>query len=196
MNDPIWSERDRPVLDLRQAALIETDDKEGLKGFLSRTPVGPSERVAVIQYEPQRVELRAALERPGLVILADTDYPGWRLTIDGKPASIFRANRMMRGAAVPAGEHTLVYTYESDSFRIGAAISLASFLVLSHLVWSSGRDPRSKRKRREQQARLDCVRPRAIRGPNVLTRLGGRGSVRAWKSAARTKPRPPEHLIL
>ncbi len=112
MNDPIWSERGRPVLDLRQTALIETNDKEGLKGYLSSTPVGPSESVAVIKHEPQRVELRASLDRPGLVILADTYYPGWRLTIDGMPAPIFRANRMMRGAAMPAGEHTLVYTYE------------------------------------------------------------------------------------
>src|SRR5207302_10686953 len=81
MDDPIWSERDRVVLDLRQTVMIETDDKENLKGFLSPTPVGPSESVAVVRYEPQRVELRATLDRPGLVILADTDYPGWHLTI-------------------------------------------------------------------------------------------------------------------
>ncbi len=139
MNDPIWSERDRPVLDLRQTALIETDDKEGFKGFLSRMPVGPSEKVAVIQYEPQRVELRAMLDQPGLVILADTYYPGWHLTIDGTPATIYRANRMMRGAAVPAGEHILVYTYEPNSFRIGAIVSLAGAIVLLTLAWSSRR---------------------------------------------------------
>src|SRR5205823_1335456 len=124
MNDPIWSERDRPVLDLHQTALIEIDDKESLKGYLSRTPVGPLESVAIIKYEPQRVELRAKLDRPGLVILADTYYPGWHLTVDGKTASIVRANRLMRGAAVPAGEHTLVYTYDPVSFRVGAIVSI------------------------------------------------------------------------
>ncbi len=103
MNDPIWSGPDRPVLDLRQTALIEVDDKEGLKGALSSTPVGPSESVTVVEHGPQRVVLRAALERPGLVILADTYYPGWHLTIDGESAPIYRANRMMRGAAVPRG---------------------------------------------------------------------------------------------
>lgn len=136
MNDPIWSERGRPVLDLRQTALIETSDKESLKGFLSRTAVGAAESVAVIKYGPQRVELLASLDRPGLVILADTYYPGWRLTIDGKPAPIYRANRMMRGAAVPAGEHTLVYTYEPGSFRIGAIVSLVGAIVVLILTWS------------------------------------------------------------
>jgi hypothetical protein len=130
MNDPIWKENNRPVFDLRQAALIETDDEAALQGFSSRTPVGPTESVAVVNHEPQRIELRASLDRPGLVILADTYYPGWRLTIDGRPTPIFRANRLMRGAAVPSGEHTLVYTYEPTSFRVGAIISTAGLIAL------------------------------------------------------------------
>jgi len=140
MNDPIWSEPDRPIFNPRHAALIETDDKEGLKQFISATPVGPSELVAVVKHEPQRVELRATLDRPGLVILADTFYPGWRLTIDGKTAPIYRANRVMRGAAVPAGEHTLVYTYEPRSFQLGAVISTVALIVLVALTWSSRKD--------------------------------------------------------
>jgi hypothetical protein len=140
MNDPIWSERNRPILNLRETALIETDDAESLKGFISKSPVGPSEAVAVTEYNPQRVELRASLERPGLVILADTYYPGWQLRIDDVPAPIFRANRAMRGAAVPAGNHTLTYTYEPFSFRVGAIISAGGLLVLLALGWSHWRD--------------------------------------------------------
>lgn len=140
MNDPIWFEPDRPVLDLRQTALIEVDDKEGLKGVLSPTPVGPSESVTVVEHGPQRVVLRAALDHPGLVILADTYYPGWQLTIDGEPAPIYRANRMMRSAAVPAGQHTLVYTYRPVSFLIGAMISIAGLCGLMGFGWWSRRE--------------------------------------------------------
>ena len=135
MNDPIWREQDRTVLDLRQVALIETDDVQAVRGFLSPTPVGPSEQVEVTRYEPQRVELRARLDRPGLVILADTYYPGWHLTVDGQPAPVLRANRLMRGAAVSAGEHKLVYTYEPASFRFGAIVSAAGFIMLLALLW-------------------------------------------------------------
>src|SRR4029077_19264743 len=55
MDDPIWSDNRQPVLDLRLVALIETDDKERLREFISLTPVGPKESVAVVKYEPQRV---------------------------------------------------------------------------------------------------------------------------------------------
>jgi hypothetical protein len=141
MNDPIWNEPDRPVYNLRESALIETDDREGLKTFLPGTPAGPTESVAVVKYEPQRVEMTASMDRPGLVILADTYYPGWHLTIDGQIASFYRANRLMRGAAVPAGVHTLVYTYEPTSFRVGLIVSAAGVIALFVLAWSCWRRP-------------------------------------------------------
>jgi hypothetical protein len=124
---------------LRAVAWIETDEPDRLKGSIVRMPVGPSETVTVVEHGPQRVELKAVLDRPGLVILADTYYPGWRLTIDGEPATIYRANRLMRGAAVPAGEHTLVYTYRPQSFRVGAVASIAGLVALTALVASSRR---------------------------------------------------------
>jgi hypothetical protein len=72
MNDPISSDPDRPVLDLRQTAFVGVDDKQGIGGTRSPTPSGPSECVTVDEHRPLRVSLRAELERAGLVILADT----------------------------------------------------------------------------------------------------------------------------
>jgi hypothetical protein len=142
MNDRFWSEGDRPVVDLRQTALIETEDKDALKPFLSPAAAGRSEPVEVVKYEPHRVELSATLEQPGLIILADTYYPGWWLTIDGEPAPIYRANRMMRGAVVPAGRHTLVYVYRPASFYIGAVISVIGLCALLACGWRAfGRRP-------------------------------------------------------
>ena len=72
------------------------------------------------------------------MVLADLFDPGWHLTIDGTPAPIWRTNRMMRGAFVPAGGHTLVYTYRSDAFRVGAVVSMAGLIVLGGLVCPGG----------------------------------------------------------
>jgi uncharacterized membrane protein YfhO len=74
------------------------------------------------------------LHHPGIVILADAYYPGWRLTINGRPAPILRANQMMRGAAVSAGEHQLVYRYDPWSFRIGAGVSSVGVTVLLLMI--------------------------------------------------------------
>jgi hypothetical protein len=134
MNDPIWGDPDRLIFDLRSTALIETNEPASLGGYLARISVKSTESVVVKSHEPQRVELSTVINRPGLAILADTYYPGWQLTIDGTPAPIFRTNRLMRGAAVPAGTHTLVYTFQPWSFRIGAIASTASVVASAGLV--------------------------------------------------------------
>jgi hypothetical protein len=133
----------RREFNLRAIAFVETDQPRSLAGYASRTLPGPAESVAVTRHEPRRVELLANLERPGLVVLADTYSPGWHLTIDGEPAPIYRTNRLMRGAAVRAGRHTLVYTYDPASFRIGAAASIGGLIAAAALVpWSlSSRRP-------------------------------------------------------
>ncbi len=56
-------------------------------------------------------------------------YPGWTLQIDGKSAPILRTNRLMRGAAVAAGTHRLVYRYDPLSFRLGGLVSLLSIAL-------------------------------------------------------------------
>jgi hypothetical protein len=45
------------------------------------------------------------------------------LTVDGRPAEILRANHLMRGVALDAGTHGLVFRYEPGSFRIGLVLS-------------------------------------------------------------------------
>jgi Bacterial membrane protein YfhO len=143
-DDALWHDPTRRVYDPRRLAWIETDDATALASFLSRTAPGPSETVAVSRYEPRRVELRAHLDRPGLVILADVFYPGWTLTIDGRPAPILRANRLMRGAAVGAGTHRLVYSYRPVSFRLGVLVSLGGLAAAAALGLRSRRDSRRK----------------------------------------------------
>ena len=122
--DPFWNSPNRTVYDLRSLAWVEVADRSGVNRFLAGGPTGSGETVDVTYPSPNRVELDANLERPGLVILADTFYPGWTLTIDGQPAPILRANRMMRGAAVESGRHRLVYEYRPRSFLVGGGFSL------------------------------------------------------------------------
>jgi hypothetical protein len=116
--------------DLRKTAWIETDHPEKLTSFLPSGQPQPKETVTVDRAAPERVELTADLQAPGVVVLADVYYPGWELTIDGERAEILRVNRMMRGAAVGAGSHRLVYAYFPPSFRLGMMISLATLAAL------------------------------------------------------------------
>jgi Bacterial membrane protein YfhO len=135
-DDPIWSWRDdtHRAYDPHRLAWVGRDDLSEMRVRLSGKSPKPSEKVQVTYPNPQQAVLEVKLESPGLVVLADIYYPGWKLTIDGKPAQIYRANGVMRGALVDSGPHRLVYTYAPESFRQGLQVSvaaLAAFLVLT-----------------------------------------------------------------
>jgi hypothetical protein len=133
-NEYLWRDGTRIVYDPPQLAWIESEQRTELAPFLSGGTANTGETAAITRYEPERVEIDAVLDRPGLVVLADVFYPGWSLTIDGAPAPIYRADRAMRGAAVPAGKHHLVYTYSPTSFRAGLIISAAGFAAILALT--------------------------------------------------------------
>jgi hypothetical protein len=130
-DDPLWHDATLQVFDPRMLAWIDINKRTELGPFLSGRLPGPTESVKVIYPSPDRAEIEASLESAGLVILADVYYPGWELTIDGKPAPIYAVNGLMRGGAVPAGTHRLVYSYAPRSFLVGRVGSILGLGVLA-----------------------------------------------------------------
>jgi len=60
--------------------------------------------------------------------LADSDYPGWAATVDDEPTPIYRANLAFRAVQVPAGVHTVEFTYRPWWMLAGAFVSVVSLL--------------------------------------------------------------------
>lgn len=98
---------------------------------------GPSaaERVEVVSAEdPDEMVLRAHLERDGLVVLADTFYPGWHAYVDGREQPIYAANLAFRGVAVAAGEHAVVFRYKPLALYRGVLVALTALVMCVGLV--------------------------------------------------------------
>ena len=80
--------------------------------------------VTITHYGPERVERTAELDRPGLVVLRDSFYPGWRATVDGADATVVRANYLFRAVEVPGGKHTVAFRYVPTHLQLGLNVSL------------------------------------------------------------------------
>jgi uncharacterized membrane protein YfhO len=63
------------------------------------------------------------------LILADTNYPGWAASVDGKPVAIQTAYGLFRAVPVPAGTHVVEFRFEPASLELGAIITLLSLLI-------------------------------------------------------------------
>lgn len=116
MQDSAW--------DPRRTALVESAADLGVAGV-------PLEGTArVVTHEPDEVEVQAQASRTALLVLSDNYYKGWRATVDGRPAEIHRTNHTFRGVVVPAGTHTVRFTFEPRELYLGFYIYLACIALL------------------------------------------------------------------
>jgi hypothetical protein len=98
-----------------------------------------ADQVTVTRYRPSSVDITANLTCDGMVILSDTFYPGWRATVDGKPAQIQEVDFALRGVLVPKGHHDIRYRYRPWSVYLGALLSFAGVAGVLTLVFLGGR---------------------------------------------------------
>ena len=82
---------------------------------------------------PNRVIVKGAPAREGdrLVVLV-SNYPGWRLYVDGQPADVLPANNYL-GAAMLPGEHTYTFAFQPTAYYVGLVISLLALSLA--LIW-------------------------------------------------------------
>jgi len=85
-------------------------------------------QVKIVRYTNRNAVIQTALNGSGILVLADSYYPGWRVYVDGKEQEILRANLFFRGVPLSAGEHVVEFRYEPWSFKIGLALSLMTLL--------------------------------------------------------------------
>jgi hypothetical protein len=88
-----------------------------------------SNPVSITQDEPERMTLRVNSQVPGWLVIRDAFYPGWVARIDGTSAPIRQADDMFRAVQILPGEHTVVFTYEPFTVRLGAVISGAGLIL-------------------------------------------------------------------
>jgi hypothetical protein len=113
----------------RRAVAITEHPVAGLAHATSGPPAaGASARL--VSYRAKRVQIAATATERSLVILTDTYYPGWHATVDGHAATIQRVDYLLRGVSIGPGRHTIVFTYEPASWRIGEIITLITALAL------------------------------------------------------------------
>ncbi|MGI8589097.1 MAG: YfhO family protein [Chloroflexia bacterium] len=122
-----------PGFDLRGTAMLEAALPVDLP---APEPPGTPDRVEMLSYAPEAVDIGTQSETPGLLVLSDEWFPGWEATVDGQPAPIRRADYGLRSVYVPAGAHQIAFRYRPSSFTLGAGISALALLILAGLWWS------------------------------------------------------------
>ncbi|HLY09260.1 MAG TPA: YfhO family protein [Planctomycetota bacterium] len=104
-------------------------------GPLPRTSPGGG-TVRWVVRTSDRLELAVASKGDSILVVSDTDYPGWEASVDGVETPILRANLTFRAVAVPAGPHTVIMRFRPPSARHGLILSALTLVaVLGACAW-------------------------------------------------------------
>ncbi|MCB9422149.1 MAG: hypothetical protein H6667_20270 [Ardenticatenaceae bacterium] len=72
--------------------------------------------------------------QPALLVLSETDYPGWRATVGGEEVEIMEAYTAVRAICVPAGQQTIEFIYAPTIYLIGGLFTILALLLLGLAV--------------------------------------------------------------
>lgn len=91
-----------------------------VEGARSRRDTCDRDSTAGIRkYETRVVTIEVDSACPGLLVLTDTYYPGWKAFVNGRSTTIKATDLLFRGVEVPAGRSTVVFAYQPSNFRLG-----------------------------------------------------------------------------
>ena len=117
------------TIDLHTTAVL---DKE-FKDFATKlvTPHDENAQINLLNYAPNRLEYKSQTTTDKTAVFSEIYYPyGWKATIDGVPAQHFRVNYTLRALNIPAGEHSIIFSFQPDSIRKGNTLSVICIAVM------------------------------------------------------------------
>ena len=142
--------------DLRTTAVIGADFQDAVKNVQTEEMTFDMPRISLTHYAPNDLRYSFSTGSERAAIFSEIYYPkGWKAwiepagasgevrnghyhpTAEGRPVELFRADWMLRGAVIPAGEGQLIMRFEPDSYQLGENISRASSILLILLLLGS-----------------------------------------------------------
>lgn len=92
--------------------------------------VDKTDTVTPVSSEGMIKEFEIHTTESRLLVLAESNYPGWKAYLDGKITKIHFVNVAQTGILIPEGKHRLKIVFSSDSFEIGKIITIISWFTV------------------------------------------------------------------
>ncbi|HEV2320400.1 MAG TPA: YfhO family protein, partial [Verrucomicrobiae bacterium] len=95
--------------------------------FLSVTNAANA-RIVNSKFGDSKVEIEVEATAPAVVVVAQTFYHDWHVSVDGQYVRLLRANHAFQAVEVPQGRHQVVLHYADSAFECGAVISIFAWV--------------------------------------------------------------------
>ncbi len=86
--------------------------------------------VSTISFKPNHIEIKYRSDTATALVFAQNPFPGWKASIDGKPAEIKTCNYAQQLIKLPEGTHSIIIQFENQVLKYINIIHLALFFIL------------------------------------------------------------------
>jgi hypothetical protein len=133
-DDTALSRLDAFDFDPAQVGLLPPDTSISVEGHPPEDEIG---QIQIIHRTPGSMSLNISAPADSLLMLSESYYPGWRATLDGQLVPIVRADYILRGVPVPAGEHHVEVFYQPVTLIWGAVLSAVTLIAAAAVgLWT------------------------------------------------------------
>ncbi len=124
-----------------------TVDRSSLFDQRPVTSVAEVRQVAQVTRKwPNQVTVQVDLPSPQILIVTETWFPDWRVTIDGHPAALESVSNFL-AASVNQGQHTVRFDFNPWSAKVGVILSSLTLVgMILAVIYEGFYLPRSRKK--------------------------------------------------
>jgi len=152
-DDLILSRLKDPSLDIRKSILVFSGDLNNKEiefiNYINNLSPKPAQEAELLSCESRKVVIKADLSQRGILMLNDTNYPGWKAYVDGREEKVLNVNYLFRGVLLEEGRHTVEFRYDPVSFRLGLLISSVSLVIILALFFRKQHVSQAEKCRRQ-----------------------------------------------
>ena len=107
--------------------------------------------IKLSKFDNDTMQYSFSSTKPQFAVFSEIYYPfGWNAYIDGKKVDYCKADYVLRGLSIPAGQHAIKFIFEPASYKKGITIAyIASYLILIlflgglFMAWRNGRQQKA-----------------------------------------------------
>ena len=128
-----------------RSILLESKATDKFLENLEAHDAGSNEhtQIVALKENPNYLSLKLINSANGILVVKDSDFPGWEAFVDGAKASILRVNGMVRGVVISSpGVHIVEFRYRPLSFWYGVFLGLAALALFLVLLFWRAASPR------------------------------------------------------
>jgi hypothetical protein len=119
-------------MNVRDTAIVENS-------FKSSIPFAPqwdsAASITLVKNDNDKINYRFAAGSNQFVVFSEVYYKaGWKAFIDGKESPIVKVNYVLRGLAVPGGQHNIEFRFEPQGYYTGRSITTVASILLALIL--------------------------------------------------------------